>query len=200
VLSDGHPSDWRDAAAYASLLEADRSIFAWEWLRRDPGYREAFHRWVGLEAAREPGAEAATWGLHAFERPDLAAPQARPVWRAEVHPHVLSAVAGETAEAHDAFELGRCAGLATTVGGSGERQHLLLSDGLRAIRLDILTGSVTAGALANRLVRALPPSSRAACEALGADAARLGRSRSWSRPAGNRRGAAERKGWRAALA
>jgi hypothetical protein len=27
--------DWRDAAAYAPLLEADRSLFAWEWLRRD---------------------------------------------------------------------------------------------------------------------------------------------------------------------
>ena len=33
--------DWRDAAAYEPLLEADRSLIAWEWLRRDRGYREA---------------------------------------------------------------------------------------------------------------------------------------------------------------
>ena len=33
--------DWRNADAYSALLEADRSLIAWEWLRRDDRYRAA---------------------------------------------------------------------------------------------------------------------------------------------------------------
>jgi hypothetical protein len=34
-------AEWHDAAAYAPLLEADHSLFAWEWLRRDPAWHSA---------------------------------------------------------------------------------------------------------------------------------------------------------------
>ncbi|HWH21842.1 MAG TPA: DUF2285 domain-containing protein [Allosphingosinicella sp.] len=143
---DGHAAVWRDAAAYAPLLTADRSVLAWEWLRRDPGYRAAADRALGQgsRAALDGGPGAGEWGLHAFEPADLAAPAARPVWRAAVHPYVLEADARPTGEARDSFELARLAGISTIVAGGGQ-EHLLVSDGLRAIRLDLLSGSVRRG-------------------------------------------------------
>jgi hypothetical protein len=145
VRTHGHSVDWKDAGAYAPLLAADRSILAWEWLRRTPAYRDAAERALGNRPAGEPSPEAREWGLHAFEQPELAAPRARPVWRAEVHPPVLAAVAGGPPATMDAFDLAMRRGLSTLVRSGEGREHLLLSDGLRAIRLDVVAGSVSAG-------------------------------------------------------
>lgn len=143
----GHATDWRDAAAYAPLLEADRSVFAWEWLRRDPGYRPAAER--ALERPSGPvggeSLDAARWGLLAFEAPQLGAPAARPMWRAEVHPYVLGADAAPAAEACDSFEFARLRAITTLITASDRREHLLISDGFRTIRLDILSGSLRQG-------------------------------------------------------
>lgn len=139
-----HTADWRDAAAYARLLDADRSIFAWEWLRRDPGYRAA--AWAAFERAEANEAmRAEPWGLHAFENPDLAAPNARPVWRVDVHPYVLTAVAAGPGGSPDAFDLARFGPMVTIVRAEAGHEHLLLSDGLRAIRIDVLAGSLSEG-------------------------------------------------------
>lgn len=142
----GHAADWTDAAAYAPLLSADRSVLAWEWLRRDPGYCEAADRAFGQGsgAGLDGGPGAGKWGLHAFELPDLAAPVARPVWRSDVHPYVLEADALRAADASDSFDLTRLAEISTIVGDGGQ-EHLLVSDGLRAIRVDLLSGSVRRG-------------------------------------------------------
>lgn len=141
-----HATEWRDTAAYAPLLAADRSVLAWEWLRRDSGYRAAADRALGQgsQAAQDSRSEAGRWGLHAFEPADLAAPAARPVWRSDVHPYVLEADALPTGDARNLFELARLAGIATIV-EDGRQEHLLVSDGLRAIRLDLLSGSVGRG-------------------------------------------------------
>lgn len=141
-----HGTNWREAAAYAPLLAADRSVVAWEWLRRDPGYRAAADRALeqGSGAAFDGRFDAGKWGLHAFEPADLAAPAARPVWRSDVHPYVLEADALPTGDARNAFELARLAAISTIV-ADGEQEHLLVSDGLRAIRLDLLSGSVRRG-------------------------------------------------------
>ena len=143
----GHVADWRNAAAYAPLLKADRSVFAWEWLRRDPGYRAA------AEQAREGASgspadalfDAARWGLHAFEAPHLGASAARPVWRAEVHPYVLEADAALPADPCDSFELGRVHAITKLVTTPDGRERLLISDGFRTIRLDLLSGSSRQG-------------------------------------------------------
>ena len=136
--------DWKDAAAYAPLLDADRSVFAWEWLRRDPGYRAA--------ASRAPGSPTATglpqpelWALHAFEDPDMAVPNARPVWRADLHPYVLATVAARPGASSDAFDLACFGPLAKLVKSRVGREHLLISDGLRVIRIDVLAGSLVQG-------------------------------------------------------
>ena len=143
----GHAADWRDAAAYAPLLQADRSVFAWEWLRRDPGYRTAAERALGRASGLRPDKphEAGRWGLHVFESPSLGAPAARPVWRADVHPYVLEADAGPVTGDHDSFELDRLLTASTLVVGRGGAEHLLISDGLRAVRLDLLSGSLRHG-------------------------------------------------------
>ncbi len=136
--------DWRDAAAYAPLLAADRSILAWEWLRRDPAYREA----AGGGAARRSGvasSQPADWGLHVFEPPDRAAPAARPLWVADVYPPVLAAAAEPPLLAADAFDISRLGSLVSIVDDGTGREHLLISDGLRAIRIDIVAGSVREG-------------------------------------------------------
>ena len=146
AAGDGHAPDWRDAAAYAPLLHADRSLFAWEWLRRDRGYRVAAERALGLRGCQDPIAqgEARHWGLHAFERPDVTVPDARPVWCAEIHPYVLGVEAGSV-DGGDLFDLGRFGPIATLVRAADGREHLLISDGLHAVRIDVLAGTIAAG-------------------------------------------------------
>ena len=136
--------DWRDAEAYAPLLDADRPIFAWEWLRRDRSYRRAADAAANGLCERS-GSDPGRWGLQAFESPAKAAPDARPVWRGDLHPHVLVAAATKPARLAEAFDLSRFAQLATLVRAGDGAEHLLLSDGLRTIRIDIVEGSVEAG-------------------------------------------------------
>lgn len=148
--TEGQVADWEDASAYAPLREADRSIFAWEWLRRAPEYRQDAAR-SGAAGQDVPGAaiiadeRAIRWGLHAFERPDLAGPEARPIWRREVYPSVLPARATSGGELEDRFELERLRDCATLVKSRSGAEHVLLSDRGRTLRLDILSGTVCDG-------------------------------------------------------
>jgi hypothetical protein len=143
---DEQAPDWRDAAAYRPLLDADRSFFAWEWLRRNPHYRAAAERALqrGSLDQAGPGELPLRWRLHAFEPPGAAAPAARPVWSAETFPSVL-AVEAASSKRRDAFDLGRFDRLSTLVPAADGREHLLISDGLRAIRVDVLAGSLAGG-------------------------------------------------------
>lgn len=137
--------DWRDAAAYAPLLDADRSLFAWEWLRRDPDYcaaaEDALSR--GLSGAANAGAE--RFGLVVFEAPQLGVPQARPFWRSDVHSLVLTVdVDGTAVSCADEIDVEQMRDLARIIVGDGA-ERLLLSDGLRAIRLDGPPGAFSCG-------------------------------------------------------
>lgn len=138
--------DWRDAAAYEPLLEADRSLFAWEWLRRNPDYRAAAERALEEGGSRIPagsGQAPRQWGLHAFEPPSVTVPDARPIWCAEVHPYVLAA---EAAAADDeVFALDRYRAISTLITTADGRERLLISDGCRAIRIDVLAGTIASG-------------------------------------------------------
>ncbi len=137
----GPVADWKDAQAYAPLLAADRSIFAWEWLRREPAYRAA-----AVAARGERGAAAAgAWGLQRFEDPDLAAPASRPLWHSEAHRQVLRSRALPVSAPQDAVDLGTLSAVATVARSRHGREHWLFSDGLRAIRLDVDEGSAVHG-------------------------------------------------------
>lgn len=147
AAGDGHVPDWRDAAAYQRLLHADRSLIAWEWLRRNTGYRAAAERALEADGSgdpSEPGELPERWGLHAFEVPSASVPDARPIWCAEVHPFALSVEAGPP-DGEEAFDLERIRAISTLVTAANGREHLLISDGLRAIRLDVLAGSIACG-------------------------------------------------------
>ena len=146
MAGEGPGTDWRNAAAYRPLLEADRSVFAWEWLKRDPDYRAAASRALSAHRARGAGSHcegSEGWGLHDFVAADLAAPRARPLWRTEVHPYVIVAEAGPPAGIDD-FDIGRLAVMSNLVTGE-DREHWLFSDGLRAIRLDLIKGTLVDG-------------------------------------------------------
>jgi len=138
--------DWRDASAYAYLLDADRVCFAWEWLRRDPEYRTAAIRApsgrIVPEAVR---LTAASWGLHTFENPGLTSLQARPMWTASSYAGVLTAEALPAKNGDSAFELRRLSSFAHLVRSDDGAEHLLLSDGPRLLRVDICAGSVARG-------------------------------------------------------
>lgn len=138
--------DWRDARAYEPLLGADRSLFAWEWLRRDQNYRAAAARALdaGSRARSDPAEAPERWGLHAFEPPGRTAPEARPVWSAPVYPYVLGVHASPLA-GEDVFDLQRFCSISTLVTAADGHEHLLISDGLRAIRIDILAGTIAKG-------------------------------------------------------
>ena len=142
-------TDWRDAAAYAPLLEADRSLMAWEWLRRDPLYRAAATSALSRGTSGKPLASAAPFGLVAFENPDLGVPYARPLWRLDVHPYVLRVLPAASDTRADTFDLARFGRLASLL-TSASAGHLLLSDGLRAIRLDGPAAAFAGGSLALR--------------------------------------------------
>jgi hypothetical protein len=130
--------DWTNPAAYAPLLRVERAGFAWEWLRRRPDYCSAARR--ALDRAdvdfsiEDPRALA--WNLHAFEDPDLAAPEARPVWTAAAHPWVMPAIARRSAANADSLDLAQFDSLTRLV-ASRRGERLLLSDGSRSIRLDL---------------------------------------------------------------
>jgi len=136
-------SDWTDEAAYAPLVDADRSLFAWEWLRRDACYRDAASSSGRGDCARESHSPS-DFGLVAFEPPALAVPCARPLWNARAHPYVLTVTDCAPGAAADDFELSRLGRVARLVIDAGG-EHLLLSDGLRAIRLDGSPGTFSSG-------------------------------------------------------
>lgn len=139
--------DWRDVSAYAPLLDADRSLVAWEWLRRDPGYRAAAERALSARPIGEKSSRPERFGLVEFEVPSLAVPNARPIWRSDIHPFVLPVdVRRGPASAGDEMDLDRMHQLARII-VEGSAEHLLLSDCLCSVRLDGPPGAFTSGPL-----------------------------------------------------
>lgn len=77
------------------------------------------------------------------EDPALTAPLARPVWRAELDPAVLGvSVAAAGGDKRDWFEPHRFERLLTLIEERDGREHLVLSDGFRHLRLAIEEGSL----------------------------------------------------------
>lgn len=75
-LKDGQqaarPPLWHASAAYLYVLHLDGPALAWEYLRRHPGYRQAWH--TRAADAAQP------WGLRTLEDPALDAREALPDW------------------------------------------------------------------------------------------------------------------------
>lgn len=146
-LQSGLPN-WKEANAYESLLAAEASLLAWEWLRRSKAYRSA------ALAAHEPSArmiqepleqpEALVFGLHRFEDPRVGIPDARPIWTASKMQSVIVAEAARCTAGDDSFFLGSLSNFATFA-STGCCEHILLSDGLSMVRLDVAGASPRSG-------------------------------------------------------
>ncbi|WP_067736038.1 DUF2285 domain-containing protein [Novosphingobium naphthalenivorans] len=85
-------------------------------------------------------------GFTFAEDPAKAAPDARLIWRADLDPGTL-AVTAVPAEARDpdAIDPATLAPWLTLVTGTDGREHAVLSDGLRHIRLDVVSGTLGDG-------------------------------------------------------
>jgi hypothetical protein len=92
--------DWRKAEDYAYAANYDLHQWAWEFLRRNQEYREAYSAWhAGLTAAqqdpKDPHIWSASWfdfrpfGLMGAADPDLSYDEARPVFAERVGVQVL---------------------------------------------------------------------------------------------------------------
>ncbi len=132
-------ADWRNPAHYVWLLACDRRAFAWEWLRRNPGYRSA-----AASGTPDPG----TFGLVAFADPDLPAADARPIWAPKVDPHVLDTyVRGYASEQDDQFDIRALAEFVSVEVSDNTTEHWLLSNGQWYIRIDLHDGTLLGGPL-----------------------------------------------------
>lgn len=133
--------DWEDPHCYAALLGADRSAFAWEWLRRSTPYRAAWELY--RSQAISDVDLSARFGLERWEDPEIAIPHARPLWSGRLFPHVLtSGVSRFVAPAHERINLHRLARHVTIEIAVDGTEHLLLSDGCHFLRLDIIAGTL----------------------------------------------------------
>jgi hypothetical protein len=128
--------DWRDFGAYRPLLGCDAALHAWEWLRRDNAYQDAY--------ARRDHSLATQFGLHLLENPARWAADARPLWMEAIDPFVIAVRATPSTDA-EALDPRRCGPIicACTQGPNGE--HIFLGDGRRTLRLDLLSGTLGAG-------------------------------------------------------
>ena len=71
-------NDWHPAAAYLYALTLDGPALAWEYLRRNPRYREVYDRHA--HGSDDEAGHAAPWGLRLLEDPARDARQAQPAW------------------------------------------------------------------------------------------------------------------------
>lgn len=131
---DGAAADWRRPGPYSPLIRCDRALFAWEWLRRDPAYRSA---------AAADWNDAGRFGLLRFEPPAHSVPHARPFWSADMDPAVLASITNSVT-AGDALQLDRLVPLAT-IHRDEAGEHVLISDGYQALRLDVAGSTVSEG-------------------------------------------------------
>lgn len=158
MANDRPAADWRSPESYLWLHACGRHAFAWEWLRRSPAYRDA----VAAGAADTPPQH---FGLHCFEPWERDAEAARPIWTGQADPCVLTATAISSPDDLDAFDHGSIDVLISRVTSLDGREHWLLSDGHRHIRIDITEGTLARGPV--RLSLRIDGLHRAAQQVLG---------------------------------
>ena len=154
--------DWRDPASYAYTQHLTREGWAWEFLRRNPKYRMAWHEHAGksevgirslphglclINAARA-SRESRNWGLVIFEDPDSTAPASRVFWSPDLSSFVLplNAIPPSGGDAAQRFQLPdlQCNASLLTLGAL--EQHLLFSDEGRRFQIAVTGADILAGA------------------------------------------------------
>lgn len=136
---------WRRGADYAYLLGAERAMFAWEWLRRSPSYRES---WAQSRRS-SPDNQLLTahqFGLVVLVPPTLTGPEARPIWHAAQDAHVLSAlVAREQISARDLLDVRALPGGIDIAFDEEDAEHWRIELAGRVVRIDVRGGTLLGG-------------------------------------------------------
>lgn len=93
-----------------------------------------------------PPARSSAGGCTFAEDPGIGAPAARILWHEALDPGTLSVtVTPVSGQGPDAVDLDRLAPWLTVVEGRDAREHAVLSDGWRRIRVDVEAGTLRAG-------------------------------------------------------
>ncbi len=149
--------DWRNPAHYRSLLDLDRSGWAWEFLRRNHDYQRAVcdlpkprrERWLipPLSLTFAAGVSP-DWGCPFAAPFDVDALAASPFWLASVDPSVLpvrAVVPHHTEDAFDVMDLGQ---VVTVFRDRCGTEHVQIGYAPRPIRLHVESGTVLRGSVA----------------------------------------------------
>lgn len=143
MVRSGLPDGAR-RADYAYLADLDRAGMMWEWLRRDPHYAAWYIKASTATCGPSPGVQ--RWRLLFPENPVRAAPAANILWCAELDPGTLRVIAiPTTSRDPEGLPVGLMKRWITVVRGDADREHVVVSDGLRRIRLDVEHGTLSAG-------------------------------------------------------
>jgi hypothetical protein len=139
-VDTGHGSQWRDAGNYAFVKALPPDGCAWEFLRRNPDYQQA---WRAVCSAGNPLSEvssrAAVWGLVSFESPERDARTASVFWTPASLPSVIPLIS-LPAELADPNRKPNTVSFEPALAQSGPAQ-LVRQRGIQ-FRLHILDGSV----------------------------------------------------------
>ncbi|WP_447726030.1 DNA -binding domain-containing protein [Sphingomonas koreensis] len=94
---------------------------------------------------RRPAAVRPDGGYTFAERPEVEAPDARIIWRADMDPGTLRAAASPVAGGHPDAVDPRALRPWLSIVADDEGEHAVLSDGRHRIRIDLAEGSLAAG-------------------------------------------------------
>lgn len=134
--------DWRNAGAYSYTEKLTRAGWAWEFLRRNPAFREDFSRLIDSTRARKSKRLGMhemralnPWGIAWCDPPNVSALEAIVFWHPRVCSHVLDLqVSHLTTKGESDTALRDTLAQALRLQSPGCR-HLLLCDGLFRLQL-----------------------------------------------------------------
>jgi hypothetical protein len=159
-VPEGHKSDVSDLSGSAEhkriLLGLDLPGWAWEFLRRDPLYKEATHRMacferhvrsnINLIEAANCAPEVRDWGICFCEDAELPYLDAAVFWRADADPGVLRVSAKSMRNGGkggiEAIDFRKLKAKVTVLKLETGIEYVRITSGLHSIQLEVFQGSV----------------------------------------------------------
>jgi hypothetical protein len=131
---------WRDAGNYAFVGSLPSTGCAWEFLRRNPDYQNAWRAFASKSnLSSEPNPDPTVFGLVHFESPERDARSADVFWHRSLSREVLPVTASKPEPAHHSGKLplnGLQCRVVVQRGQRGE-QHILFAQDGRSLQLDV---------------------------------------------------------------
>jgi hypothetical protein len=124
-----HARHWHPVAAYLFVLHLDGPSLAWEYLRRNPDYRDDWRLYRGSTSPQ-------CWYLRQFEDPVHDARCVQPVWLAEVDASIPLRVDDDPPESAPIFRLWDIPGH-KTLSDDGQQLRLTSTVGRRIARMTL---------------------------------------------------------------